>query len=300
MAIRIGISGWRYPPWRGVFSPKNLPQRRELEYASRQVSTIEINGSFYSLQRPEYFAAWHEETPPTFLFSVKAPRFITHIKRLKDVEVPLANFMASGLLALKKKLGPILWQFPPTMKYDPERFEPFLKILPRDTKAAAELSKNHDHRLKGRALTEADAKRPLRHAIEVRHDSFLTDEFITQLRRHNISLVIADTARRYEMVEDVTADFAYIRLHGDEELYTSGYSDEALERWSERIKKWAAGKQSRDGNRVSSSAPRKKTKRDICVYFDNDAKVHAPFDAINLASRLGIDWQEAHEGEMEE
>lgn len=295
--VRIGISGWRYPPWRGVFYPEDLPQRRELEYASRQVNSIEINGTFYSLQRPEYFAAWREQTPEDFVFSVKGTQFITHIRRLNDIEGPLANFMASGLLALKEKLGPILWQFPPSLKYDATKFETFFKLLPRDTKAAALLAKGHDGHLKGRALTETDANRPLRHAVEFRHKSFLTDEFIDQLRRHDVSLVIADTARRFPMVEDITADFVYIRLHGDEELYTSGYSATALERWASRIELWKSGSQPTDAHLASTALPPKKTVRDIHVYFDNDIKVHAPYDAITLAKRLGITWQKDHENE---
>ncbi|CAN5471048.1 DUF72 domain-containing protein [soil metagenome] len=297
--LHIGISGWRYDPWRGVFYPEGLAQRRELEFASRHVNTIEINGTFYSLQRPEYFAAWRDDTPNRFEFSVKGPRFITHMKKLKEVDVAVANFFASGMLALKEKLGPILWQFPPNMKYDREKFESFLELLPRDTKSAAALAKKHEPRLKGRALTETDKNRPLHHAFEIRHESFLVPEFVELLRAHNAALVIADTARHFPMPEDVTADFMYIRLHGDEELYASGYSDVALDRWAARIKLWKSGKQPADANRISIKAPPIENSRDIHVHFDNDVKVHAPRDAMKLAERLGIEWRKQHAGDSE-
>src|SRR5437763_1828647 len=154
--LRIGISGWTYAPWRGTFYPEDLAQKRELEYASRQLNSIEINGSFYSLQTPKSYAAWYEATPEGFVFSVKGGRFITHMKKLKDVEKPLANFFASGVLALREKLGPILWQFPPQFGFDAERFERFFEMLPRDMTAAAKLAKRHDERMKGRALVKAE------------------------------------------------------------------------------------------------------------------------------------------------
>jgi uncharacterized protein YecE (DUF72 family) len=266
--VRTGISGWRYPPWRGVFYPKGLPQRAELEHASRAMASIEINGSFYSLQRPESYAAWHEQTPDDFVFAVKGGRFITHMKKLGDVEVPLANFFASGVLALDDKLGPFLWQLPPTLGYDADRLARFFDLLPRTTAQAAELARGHDERLEGRALTEALADRPLRHALEVRHDSFLDPAFVTLLRAHDVALVVADTAGRWPLIREVTADFAYVRLHGDEELYTSGYSPRALDEWAALVRGWA------------------EQGHDVYVYFDNDVKVHAPFDAIALAERL--------------
>src|SRR6516165_2989601 len=169
--VRIGISGWTYGGWRGTFYPKGLPHAGELAYASRQVETIEINGTFYGLQRPDAFARWYDETPEGFVFAVKAPRFITHIRRLREVETPLANFIASGLLRLGEKLGPILWQFPPNFRFDPERLEAFLKLLPHDTKAAARLGRQHDHRLKAPAWLKVDAERPIRHAFEIRNDT---------------------------------------------------------------------------------------------------------------------------------
>ena len=284
---RIGISGWRYGPWRGTFYPAGLAQRRELEYASRQLNSIEINGSFYSLQRPQFYRRWYDETPGDFVFSVKGGRFITHLRKLKDVQTPLANFLASGVLCLKQKLGPILWQFPPQMPFIPERFETFFRMLPRDTEAAAKLARGHDERLRGRSWTRADAKRPVRHAAEVRHPSFETGEWVDLLRKHNIAFVLADTAGRWPYAEDMTADFVYARLHGDVELYVSGYSESALDGWAARFSAWRSGSEPPDAKRLGARPAKKLKGRDVFVYFDNDIKVRAPFDAMSLARRLG-------------
>jgi uncharacterized protein YecE (DUF72 family) len=284
--VRIGISGWRYPPWRGVFYPKELPQRRELEFASRQLTTIEINGSFYSLQRPQSYANWYADTPAGFRFSVKGPHFITHVKRLRDIEKPLANFFASGVLLLREKLGPILWQFPPSMRYDPQLFERFLELLPHDTHAARSLAQRREARMKGRSSLAIDRNRLLRHAVEIRHESFREESFIALLRRHRVALVVADTAGKWPYLEDLTADFLYLRLHGDEELYASGYTDSALKRWAARIRKWRSGGQPARGSRVSAQHPRPRQSRDVYCYFDNDRKVKAPDDARSLAKRL--------------
>jgi uncharacterized protein YecE (DUF72 family) len=283
---RIGISGWRYAPWRGVFYPRELPQREELAYASRQFATIELNGSFYALQRPARYAGWREATPRGFVFAVKAPRFITHTRRLRDVEGALANFFASGLFELRNKLGPILWQFPPSLRYDEALFEHFLAGLPRDTMQAAELARRHEGRI-GDASTEPDRRRRMRHALEVRHESFACPEFIAQLRRHDAALVVADTAGRWPFLGDVTADFVYLRLHGDKELYASGYADPALDDWARRIRAWLRGSQPRDMPRAGRGAPRKRAARDVYAYFDNDTKVKAPVDARRLTERLG-------------
>lgn len=285
--FRIGISGWIYGQWREVFYPKGLPHKRELEYASRMLNSDEINGSFYSLQRPSSYQKWYEQTPEDFVFSVKGGRYITHMRKLKDVEQPLANFFASGVLALKEKLGPILWQFPPQFKFDPEKFETFFKLLPRDTQAAADLARGHDPWMKGRTLTEIDKKRPLRHAVEIRHESFATAQFIALLRKHKVAFVFADTAGKWPYSEDVTADFVYLRLHGDKELYASGYSPAALNWWAQRIRFWSDGTEPPDARHWLDKPPRKQSSRDVFVYFDNDVKVHAPFDAMSLADRLG-------------
>ena len=282
----VGISGWTYPGWRGVFYPEGLAHRRELEYASRAMDSIEINGSFYSLQRPTSYARWYDQTPPGFVFAVKGSRFITHMLKLRNVETALPNFFASGVLRLREKLGPILWQFPERFPADLDRFARFLAALPRSTDDAAEVAKRHDHRLDGRAWTEAEVSLPLRHAFEIRTPELFGPELVALLREHGAALVFADTAGRWPYAEDVTADFAYLRLHGAEQLYTSGYTDDQLDGWAARIREWRRGRQPADATRVSSVAPARRASRDVYVYFDNDAKVHAPFDAIRLRERL--------------
>lgn len=286
--IRIGISGWRYEPWRGVFYPPDLPHRRELEYASRALPTIEINGSFYSLQRPEFYADWYDATPEGFVFSVKGGRYITHIRRLRGILRPLANFFASGILNLRDKLGPFLWQFPPNFQWDEERFAEFLGMLPRNTAEALALARRRDARMHGRCRLAIDAIRPLRHAVEIRNDSFHNEAFIALLRKHRVALVVADTAGKWPYVEDVTADFMYLRLHGEEELYASGYTEEALDRWAARIAAWSNGSEPEDAVRISEKKPRRRASRDIYCYFDNDIKVRAPFDAQRLMEKLGL------------
>ncbi|MHC8289046.1 DUF72 domain-containing protein [Pseudomonas sp. XS1P51] len=289
-AIHIGISGWRYAPWRGDFYPKGLTHKRELQFASRAVNSIEINGSFYALQRPERYAQWYAETPADFIFSVKAPRFITHIRRLRDIHKPLANFFASGVLELKDKLGPILWQFPPSFKFDAELFESFLEQLPLDTEQAAALAHQHDSHVNGRASMKAYQKKPLRHAVEIRNESFVDPAFVRLLKRHNAALVIADTAGIWPYREDITSDFVYLRLHGAQELYASGYTPQALKHWGDRIEAWHHGKQPSDPQLI---APRQKPKarksREVFCYFDNDIKVRAPFDARSLLERFHLD-----------
>jgi uncharacterized protein YecE (DUF72 family) len=282
--IRIGISGWNYKGWRGIFYPKELAHRRELEFASRAFNSIEINGSFYSLQLPSSYQRWRAETPDNFLFSVKGGRFITHMKKLRDVEVPLANFFASGVLALEEKLGPILWQFPPNLGWHCDRFRDFFQLLPKTTQEAAALGKRHDSKLKARAFLKVQRERPLRYCVEVRHSSFLVAEFFELLREYQVAFVFADTAGKWPYAEDLTSDFVYCRLHGDTELYASGYSAGALKWWADRLQLWREGRQSRDAKLITKK--KSACARDIFVYFDNDAKVHAPFDAQSLTARL--------------
>lgn len=304
--IRIGISGWVYPDWRGVFYPKGVIQKRELEFASRALPTIELNGSFYRLQRPSSYQKWYEQTPTDFVFSIKAHQLITHELRLKDIEKPMANFFASGLLALKEKLGPILWQFPPNFKFNDSLFEDFLKLLPHDTEAAAELAKGCDAYMKEHEYLEADKNRPLLHAVEIRHKSFENADFIALLRQYNVALVIADSAGKWPYMEDITADFVYMRLHGVGELYTNGYTDKALDDWAARIEAWSKGGQPEDAHLVSAQESSPVKSRDIYCYFDNDIKVKAPFDARKLLKRLNLesglaelDWSHADEpGEL--
>lgn len=287
--IRIGISGWRYGGWAGVFYPAGLPHRRQLEFAARAFSTIELNGSFYSLQTPESYGQWYGDTPEGFVFSLKGGRYITHFRRLRDVERPLANFFASGLFALREKLGPFLWQFPPQMPYDEERFDGFFSLLPRDTEQALALARRRDAWMKGRVRLAIDEKRPLRHAVEIRHASFLCESFVTLLRKHRIALVVADAAKRWPLVEDVTADFVYLRLHGAKELYASGYTNASLDRWAARIRAWSSGGEPADARRISTVAAPPATARDVYCYFDNDAKVRAPFDARRLTQKLDLE-----------
>jgi uncharacterized protein YecE (DUF72 family) len=284
--VRIGISGWTYAPWRGNFYPPGLPQADELSYASRQVETIEINGTFYGLQRPDAFARWHDETPERFVFAVKGPRFITHIRRLREIETPLANFFASGVLRLEEKLGPVLWQFPASFRFSAERLDHFFSLLPPDTEAAAALAEHRSEWLADRAWAKTQHRRELRHAIEIRHQSFLDPAFIALLRHHRVALVFADSVS-WPYAEDVTADFVYLRLHGSEELYASGYSDEALHHWAARIKLWAEGYQPNDARLIApDTEPARQSPRNAFVYFDNDAKVRAPVDARSLRARL--------------
>ena len=292
--IRVGFSGWRYPAWRGIFYPERLAQRLELRYAASVFSTVEINGSFYSLQAPNNWRRWHAETPDDFMFSVKGPRFITHMLKLRNVTQPLANFFASGLLALNEKLGPILWQFPPFMHFDLGRFEAFMEILPRDTASALTLARRRHRRMYGRSHLAIDMPRPLRYAIEIRHASFLDERFIAILREHNVALVIAETAQKWPMPHDVTADFMYVRLHGDRDLYRSGYGVVALTRWAERIAAWHAGEEpahcARGAVHIGTlPVPIRAGGRDVFCYFDNtDAKLRAPADARTLMRKLKL------------
>jgi uncharacterized protein YecE (DUF72 family) len=284
--VRVGISGWTYAPWRGNFYPPGLLHADELSYASRQVETIEINGTFYGLQRPDAFARWYDETPEGFVFAVKGPRYITHIRRLREIDTPLANFFASGVLRLEEKLGPILWQFPPSFRFDAERLDHFLALLPKDTEAAAALAERRSEWLAERTWTKTERRRDLRHAIEIRHQSFLDPAFVALLRRHRVALVFADSVA-WPYAEDVTADFVYLRLHGSEELYASGYTDEALDHWAARIKLWAQGLEPNDARLIAAEAePTRQGARDVFAYFDNDAKVRAPVDARSLRARL--------------
>ncbi len=268
MAVaRVGISGWTYPPWRGVFYPKGLPHRAELEYASSKLDSIEINGSFYALQKPSSYRSWAETTPEHFVFSVKGGRYITHILRLRNARAALASFFASGVLALGPKLGPMLWQLPPNLPLDPDALDTFLALLPATAAEARALAAETTLE-EGRIDLTSGGEQALRHAVEARHPSFADPEFVRIARAHGVAVVLADTAGRYPVIREVTADFVYVRLHGDEELYASGYTDEALDRWAGELREHLeAG-------------------RDVYAYFDNDVKVRAPYDAMGLRDRL--------------
>ena len=269
----IGISGYDYKPWRGQFYPENLPARRWLEYASARFNSVELNGTFYSLKSPKVFERWVSETPERdFVLAVKGGRFITHNLKLRNAERSLGNFFASGVLALGRKTGPFLWQLPGTYRFDAERMDSFMRLLPRSAREAEDVALQHDDRLRRGALVEAAAPVRYRHAFEVRHPSYFHDEFYAILRERKCGFVVADTAGKFPYAEEVTADFVYVRLHGSQELYASGYTDAELDDWAGKIGRW------RDAANGG---------RDVYVYFDNDIKVHAPFDAARLAERVG-------------
>lgn len=284
--IRIGISGWTYAPWRGKFYPEDLAHKRELSYVGDKFRSVEVNGTFYGSQRPESFLRWAKEVPEDFLFAVKGPRYITHTRRLRDVEKPLANFFATGVLGLDEKLGPILWQFPPNFKFDADLMESFLALLPHDMRAAAKLTRKHEKKFGNSPIPRITDNRAVRHAIEVRHESFVTPDFIALLRKHRVALVCADTVD-WPRLMDVTADFVYCRLHGSKELYASGYGARDIAEWARRVAAWSRGVEPRGGDRASDRKPRKRSARDVFVYFDNDMKVRAPKDARSLAAAVG-------------
>ena len=267
--VYVGISGYDYPRWGSHFYPEGLARREWLGYAGRAFNSIELNGTFYSLKSPAVFERWVAGTPARgFVFAVKGSRFITHNLKLRRAEGALANFYASGILALGRKTGPFLWQLPAGYKFDAERIESFLRLLPRTSTAAEAIARGHDARLKRGALVTAAARVRYRHALEVRHPSYFHPEFYELLRKHRCAFVIADTAGKFGYAEEVTAPFVYVRLHGSQQLYVSGYTPAELDTWAARIRTWTA-----DG-------------RDVYVYFDNDAMVHAPFDALALAERV--------------
>jgi uncharacterized protein YecE (DUF72 family) len=270
--VYIGISGYDYPHWRGTFYPRGLPRRRWLGYASRAFNSIELNGTFYSLKTPGVFARWAEEAPDRgFVFAIKGSRFITHNLKLRRARPALANFYASGLLALGRRTGPFLWQLPATYRFEAERLESFLALLPRHTAEAETLARDHDHRLEKDVRLDAAERTHYRHAVEPRHESYFQPAFYDLLRRHRCGFVIADTAGKFTYAEHVTADFVYVRLHGSGQLYVGRYADAELDRWAEKAAAW-----SREG-------------KDVYVYFDNDAHGHAPHDARRLADRLGAE-----------
>jgi uncharacterized protein YecE (DUF72 family) len=264
------MAGWVYPAWRGGFYPSDVTQKAELAYASRHVTSIELNGSFYSLQKPSSWRSWRDATPDDFVFSVKAPRFITHMRRLKHVDEPLANFFASGILALGPKLGAILWQLPVNLVFEPEVLDRFLAGLPRTTTAAVALAQQRSERMTGKEHLETDAERPVRHALEVRHASFDTPNVIALAREHNVAVVYGDSGGKFPVIDAATADFRYARLHADVELYPDGWYEPAeLDRWAATINGWLDSGQ------------------DAYVYFDNDTKVRSPIDAMSLIERFG-------------
>jgi uncharacterized protein YecE (DUF72 family) len=261
-AIRIGIGGWTYEPWRGTFYPDKLPQKRELEYASGKLSSIEINGTFYGSQKPETFAKWRDETPDDFVFSLKAPRFATNRNVLAEAGNTIKRFFAGGVMELKDKLGPINWQLLPTKEFDPPDIEAFLKLLPKEI-----------------------AGRPLRHVIEVRHESFRCADFVALAREQGIAVVIAADSS-YPQIADITAPFVYVRIMGTKQTVESGYSDAALDLWAERAQAWASGAAIK-GLECVAPQPADGKPRDVYLYVISGYKVRNPAAAMSLLRRLG-------------
>jgi uncharacterized protein YecE (DUF72 family) len=259
--IRIGIGGWTYEPWRGAFYPADLPQKRELEYASRRLTSIEVNGTFYGSQKPETFARWHDETPPGFVFSLKAPRFATNRKVLAEAGKSIERFLASGVVNLKDKLGPVNWQLPPFKKFEPEDFGAFLALLPRDIEG-----------------------RPLRHVVEVRHTSFRSPEFVALAQQHGVAVVIAGDAD-YPQIADPTAPFVYARIMGTREEALLGYPPEELDRWAARATAWASGG-SAEGLDYAGTSRGDGQPRDVYLYVISGHKVRNPAAAMALIERV--------------
>jgi uncharacterized protein YecE (DUF72 family) len=260
--IRIGIGGWTYEPWRGVFYPDGLAQKRELEYASRKLNSIEINGTYYGLQKPASYVKWRDETPDGFIFALKGTRFITNRRVLADAGESIKSFFASGVTELKDKLGPINWQFPPFKKFDPEDFEAFLKLLPKTVDSVA-----------------------IRHAVEVRHESFRLPAFVALVRKYGVAIIIAADSE-YPQIADVTAPFVYIRIMGTSEKETLGYSGRALDLWTKRAEKWAVGDAPEGLKTVGPHQP-EKAGRDVFLYVISGFKERNPAAAMALMERVG-------------
>lgn len=285
--IRIGLSGWNYSGWRGDFYPDHLPHATELTYVGDRFDTVEVNGTFYGLSKPATFRRWYGSVPSDFVFSLKGSRFITHNKKLADVDSALANFFASGVLDLDDKLGPILWQLPGRLHFDAQRVDRFLQLLPRDTDGAADLARHHDDRVDDVSYGP-DRTHRLRHVLEVRHPSFLCDEMVTIARRYGVALAFSHSSE-WPYVEEVTAGFVYLRLHGPGRLYASSYGEERLEGWAERIREWHRAAEPADAVRIGDRRPPDRKERDVYVYFDNDEGGHAPREAQRLKRLLGED-----------
>jgi uncharacterized protein YecE (DUF72 family) len=259
--IRVGIGGWTFEPWRGTFYPEDLVQKRELEYASRKLTTIEINGTFYGSQKPATFVKWHDETPDDFVFSLKAPRFATNRRVLAEAGESVDRFLASGVLELKNKLGPINWQFAPTKQFDVDDFEAFLNLLP--------------HKVDGREI---------RHALEVRHESFRDEAFVALARKHGVAIVMAGDSK-YPQIADVTAKFVYARIMGTTEQFAQGYDDKTLDLWTKRARDWASGGAPKGLETLGKPAAAT-TPRDVYLYVISGFKAHNPAAGMAMIDRL--------------
>ena len=259
--IRVGIGGWTFAPWRKNFYPDGLPQRRELEFASRHVTAIEINGTFYSPQKPDTYARWRDETPPGFVFSLKAPKFITHGRDLAKAG-PAATDFIDGVLHLGDRLGPLLWQFPPSRRFDADELARFIEQLP----------------------TQSDS-RPLRHVLEVRHASFACAEYLALARRYRVATVFTDSPD-HPSFADLSGDFVYARLMRSRADCGTGYPADELDRWAERLRQWSQGDEPDDLPRIAPTVPAERTARDVYAYFISAAKERNPAAAQGLLSRL--------------
>lgn len=261
------MSGWTFPGWRGGFYPKGLPQKQELAFAATQVTSIEINGTFYRVQKPSSFKAWYDATPKNFVFSLKAPQYVTHIRRAIDVETPIANFLASGVFLLKEKLGPLLWQFPPNLTLKDNRIEKLAALLPKTPAQAAKLAARHSDWLDASAVTSARGVKQIRHAFEFRHPSFFNKDFLQILRAHGIAIVFAHGGDPELFTQDPTAAFVYCRMHGEGRDYTKGYAPKTLRAWTKTLQ--------------SLRVP------EAFVYFDTEKKKFSPQDARNFIAITG-------------
>lgn len=281
---RIGLSGWNYDSWRGDFYPEDLPRTRHLAHVADVFDTVEVNGSFYSLLQPSTYRRWYDAVPAGFRFAVKGSRFITHNKKLRDVDSALANFFASGVLDLREKLGPFLWQLSAQLRFDADRIGSFLSSLPRDTDQAADLARRHDDRVGEPSFGPGERHR-IRHVLEVRNDTWLCDELVSLARAHGVALAFSHSSA-WPYVEEITAGFVYLRLHGPGELYASPYRGPALDRWAARVEAWRSGGEPDDPERITDRSPPERKERDVYVYFDNDDGGHAPRDAVQLRERI--------------
>jgi uncharacterized protein YecE (DUF72 family) len=259
--IRVGIGGWTFEPWRGVFYPKGLPHARELEYAAQHLTSIEVNGTYYGSQKPESFRRWAAETPDGFVFSLKGPRFATNRRVLAEAGDSIKRFMDSGVTELKDKLGPILWQFAPTKKFEPADFSAFLALLPHES-----------------------AGLRVRHVVEVRHESFVTADFVKLARAAKVAIVLADS-EKFPLIPDVTADFVYARLQCAAETVATGYTTRALDQWAARARAWEKGSAPDDLESLAGKPPERKA-REVFIYMINGAKVRAPAAAMALIERV--------------
>ena len=275
------------PLARGLYPARPGPPP-PLGYLASRLDTAEINGTFYSLQRASSFRRWADATGEDFRFAVKGSRYITHMKKLRGIDEALGHFLASGPLALGPKLGPMLWQLPPNLGWDPDRIGDFLTMLPRTTAAAAELGRAHTDRVPDPCV-DVDEDRPLRHVLEARHPSFRDPAVVRMLRELDVALVVSEGAGAFPLFDDVTSDLVYVRLHGDTELYRSGYDDAALDAWAARVRAWAGGEVPTSASTIAPDDPPPPAPhgREVLVYFDNDGGGHAPLDALALARRCG-------------